>query len=43
MAGLSASLTLWLFELPWFVRHLLLDRWFLRAHESQLVSSAARN
>ena len=43
MAGLSASLTLWLFELPWFVRHLLLDRWFLRAHEPQLVSSAARN
>jgi len=26
-----------LFALPWFVRHLVLDRWFLRAHESALA------
>jgi flavin-dependent dehydrogenase len=33
---LAAALAPRLMEIPWFVRHVLLDRWFLRAHERAL-------
>ncbi len=32
----AAALAPWLFDVPWFVRHQLLNRWFLRAHEVSL-------
>jgi flavin-dependent dehydrogenase len=35
--GLAASLAAPLLGLPWFVRHVVLDRWFLRAHDRALV------
>jgi flavin-dependent dehydrogenase len=36
-AGLAASLAAPLLGLPWFVRHIVLDRWFLRARDRALV------
>jgi flavin-dependent dehydrogenase len=38
-AGASAALALRLFDRPWFLRHLLLNRWFLHAHEPSLALS----
>ena len=35
-AGLKSVLLPWVFNRAWFARHLLLDRWFLRAYESGL-------
>lgn len=35
--GLAASLAPRLVDNPWFVRHVLLDRWFLRAHDRALA------
>jgi flavin-dependent dehydrogenase len=35
--GLAASLAAPLLGLPWFVRHVVLDRWFLRAHDRALT------
>ena len=37
LSGFAARLLPSLFNMPWFVRHLLLDRWFLRAHEPPLA------
>jgi menaquinone-9 beta-reductase len=37
VSGLAAALLPALFNVPWFVRHLLLDRWFLRAHDRPLA------
>ena len=37
LSGFAATLLPSLFNMPWFVRHLLLDRWFLRAHEPPLA------
>lgn len=37
IAGLSAMLFPWLLDMRWFVRNLLLDRWFLHAHEPDLA------
>jgi flavin-dependent dehydrogenase len=34
---LGRILGLWLLRTPWFVRHVLLDRWFLHAHEPALA------
>ena len=34
--ALPSALAPWLFDMRWFVRHLLLDRWFLHAHEPTL-------
>jgi len=34
--AVSSALAPVLFDIPWFVRHLLLDRWFLHAHEPAL-------
>ena len=39
-SGLAASLAPRLMDSPWFVRHVLLDRWFLRAHEAPLTKCA---
>jgi flavin-dependent dehydrogenase len=36
-AGLAASIAAPLLSLPWFVRHIVLDRWFLRARDHALV------
>jgi flavin-dependent dehydrogenase len=36
-AELAASLAAPLLSLPWFVRHIVLDRWFLRARDHALV------
>jgi flavin-dependent dehydrogenase len=36
--GLKTRLAAGLLALPWFVRHVLLERWFLRAHEPALSS-----
>jgi menaquinone-9 beta-reductase len=41
LSGLAAALVPSLFNMPWFVRHLLLDRWFLRAHERPLATLPA--
>ena len=41
LSGFAAMLLPALFNVPWFVRHLLLDRWFLRAHESPLALPSA--
>ena len=38
-AALAATCFPKLLELPWFVRHVLLDRWFLHAHEPALAST----
>lgn len=38
-ATLTASLAAWLFDSPSFVRHVLLDRWFLHATEPALAAS----
>jgi geranylgeranyl reductase family protein len=38
-AGASAELALRLFDRPWFVRHVLLNRWFLHAHQPALALS----
>jgi menaquinone-9 beta-reductase len=35
--GLAPALLPWLLETPWFVRNLLLNRWFLHAHEPELA------
>jgi flavin-dependent dehydrogenase len=35
-AGLSTALALRLLDKPWFVRHVLIDRWFLHAQEPAL-------
>ena len=37
LSGVAAALLPALFNVPWFVRHLLLDRWFLRAHDRPLA------
>ena len=37
LSGFAAALLPVLFNMPWFVRHLLLDRWFLRLHEPPLA------
>ena len=37
VTDIAAMLVPWLIEVPWFVRHLLLDRWFLHVHEPALV------
>lgn len=39
--GLAASLAPSLIGMPWFVRHVLLDRWFLRAAEPALTPRPA--
>jgi hypothetical protein len=31
----------WLLRTPWFVRHVLLDRWFLHADERPLAAGTA--
>lgn len=36
-SGLSEAVAPALFDTPWFVRHFLLDRWFLHAHEPALA------
>ena len=41
LSGFAATLLPSLFNMPWFVRHLLLDRWFLRAHEPPLAILSA--
>ena len=41
LSGFAATLLPALFNVPWFVRHLLLDRWFLRAHEPPLTIPSA--
>jgi len=38
-SGLAALLAPRLLDMPWFVRNLLLDRWFLHAHEPALAGS----
>jgi geranylgeranyl reductase family protein len=35
--GVRTPFVPWFFNRPWFVRHLLLDRWFLRTGESALA------
>jgi geranylgeranyl reductase family protein len=35
--GLAASVVPWLLGTPWFVRNLVLDRWFLHAHQPALA------
>jgi menaquinone-9 beta-reductase len=37
LSGFASRLLPSLINMPWFVRHLLLDRWFLRAHELPLA------
>jgi flavin-dependent dehydrogenase len=37
--GVAASLAKHLFELPWFVRHFVIDRWFLHARTPALIVS----
>jgi geranylgeranyl reductase family protein len=37
IADLSAVMFPWMLDVRWFVRNLLLDRWFLHAHEPGLV------
>ena len=39
--ALTASLAAWLFDSPSFVRHVLLDRWFLHANEPALSAPIA--
>jgi len=34
---LATGLFPWLLDLPWVTRHVLIDRWFLRAHEPALA------
>jgi flavin-dependent dehydrogenase len=41
LSGFAATLLPSLFNMPWFVRHLLLNRWFLRAHEPPLAILSA--
>ena len=36
---LAAMLVPRLLDMPWFVRNLLLDRWFLHAHELALAQA----
>lgn len=38
-SGVPAALALRLLDRPWFVRHVLLDRWFLHAQEPALALS----
>jgi menaquinone-9 beta-reductase len=38
-SGMTASLAAWLFDRPSFVRHVLLDRWFLHAADPPLTAS----
>jgi len=33
---LGRSVAPWLLRMPWFVRHVVLDRWFLHAYEPAL-------
>jgi flavin-dependent dehydrogenase len=40
-ASVTASLATWLFDRPSFVRHVLLDRWFLHATEPALTAADA--
>jgi menaquinone-9 beta-reductase len=35
--GLSTAIAPALFRTPWFVRHVLIDRWFLHAHQPSLA------
>jgi menaquinone-9 beta-reductase len=39
--SLTASIATWLFDSPAFVRHVLLDRWFLHADEPALTAATA--
>lgn len=41
LSGFAAPLLPSLFNMPWFVRYLLLDRWFLRAYEPPLAIHSA--
>ena len=36
LPGLAATVVPWLLGTPWFVRNLVLDRWFLHAHQPAL-------
>lgn len=36
-SGIAETLGAWLLHSPWFVRHVLLDRWFLGGHEPALA------
>jgi geranylgeranyl reductase family protein len=36
IAAIATALLPWLLDVPWFVRKVLLDRWFLHAHEPAL-------
>jgi hypothetical protein len=38
--GLSCLIARKMLETPWFVRHFVLDRWFLHAQQPALVQSA---
>ena len=38
-AGAAAATARRLLDSPWFVRHVVLDRWFLHAHEPALTLS----
>jgi flavin-dependent dehydrogenase len=40
-ATLTSSVAAWLFDRPAFVRHVLLDRWFLHADEPALTAATA--
>ncbi|HUK32876.1 MAG TPA: NAD(P)/FAD-dependent oxidoreductase [Vicinamibacterales bacterium] len=36
-SAVTATIAPWLFKVPWFVRRQVLNRWFLRAHDSNLI------
>jgi len=35
-SAVAETLAPWLFGVPWFVRHQVLNRWFLRTHDPAL-------
>lgn len=39
LPGLAATVVPWLLATPWFVRNLVLDRWFLHAHQPALAAA----